>query len=48
VKRRAPLLLASIGAVAAALLLYGALQLSLASSLSTTVQELAVQQPVKR
>ncbi len=48
VKRHAPLLLASIGAVAAAVLLYGGLRLSLAGNLSSIAQDMATPQTPNR
>lgn len=48
VKRNAPLLLASAGALAAAMLLYAGLRLSLSSSLSSLTEEVAIHQPTNR
>ncbi len=44
VKRHGPLLLASVAAVAIAILLYGGLRLSLASSASSIVQDMGIRQ----
>jgi len=48
VKRNAPLLLASAGALAAAVLLYAGLRFSLSSNLSSLNEEVAIHQPANR